>query len=121
MKAKRRTTGADLESRVASGGTARLSVNHEEVSYYIDLNRNGYKTGDLDEIREYLDEHGFETMDPDECPWEAVEGAWRVWVCHKEGREFNLASVLQVATFSCISAGLILIMQMAYEAGLAAA
>lgn len=93
-------SGADLASKVASGGTVQLVVDHSEVSYYVEADVD-YLESDFQEIHAYLLTHGFVLMDEDECPAEVLQGGgWRVWACHRDGDEFGFARIGKVVSIA---------------------
>lgn len=84
--------GASLESKVATGGTVKLTVDHAEVHYSVDA-INSANWDDWAEILQYLDSRDFELMDEQEAPAERTRTGWRFWACHKYGEEFGFASI----------------------------
>lgn len=87
--------GADLASKVASGGTVRLVVDHSEVSYYVDV-QHAHHGSDFQEILGYVLAHGFVLMDEAECPFDETPDGFRIWACHKDGMEFDTPHVVAV-------------------------
>ena len=80
--------GGDLETLVATHGTVILDVDHANESYAINV-MHDFNPADLDEIEEYLADHGFEIMDDAECPPEHRDFGMRFWAAHKEGKQFG--------------------------------
>ena len=82
-------TGGLLESRVAKEGTVRLTVDHAEEHYEIEVDGT-YFPADFMEIHRYLKAHNFEILPEEECPAESTpSGGWRVWASHKYGEVFG--------------------------------
>jgi hypothetical protein len=97
-------SGADLQSKVATFGTVRLIVDHAEEHYEIQADRN-YELPDQLEIVNYLADHGFEVMGPDECPVEATVYGWRMWACHVDGAQFGF--ITPALAFSVVAASIV--------------
>ena len=96
--------GADLKTRTATHGTASLYVDHDAETYYMDV-KDGSKPEDILELLDYIEVHGFEVMDEDECPTEAHSGFARYWVCHREGlNDFGFANVYALANGTALLA-----------------
>lgn len=98
-------SGADLQSKVATHGTVRLIVDHAEEHYEI-LTDELFMLTDYAEIEDYLTEHGFEVMDPSECPAERTRDGWRYWACHVDGLQFGF--ITTGAALSVVAGSMIL-------------
>lgn len=80
-----------MATKVATGGTVLLFVDHDEETYYMDLAPEAeLLMTDLAEILDVVYRYGFELLGFDEMPAERTsEGGWRLWLAHKDGLYFG--------------------------------